>query len=153
MLTIIPFEPSLSNHFRDLNILWLEEYFYVEAKDKLLLENAEKEIIDNGGAIFFGLIDQTVVGCFAIIKNSNGTIELGKMAVDPRYQGKNIGQQLLDHAILYCKKMGYKELFLYSHTKLAAAIHIYKKKGFREVSLEASSPYLRSDIKMVLCLK
>jgi N-acetylglutamate synthase-like GNAT family acetyltransferase len=150
MINIISFNSALAKNFRDLNLLWLEEFFKVEPKDKLLLEDCESEIIDKGGFIFFALIDEIVVGCFALIKVSETVFELGKMAVDPTYQGNNIGQQLLVYALNFCKKMKYEKLLLYSHTKLKAAIHIYRKYGFIEVPLEAETPYNRSNIKMVL---
>ncbi len=150
MINIISFNSSLAKNFRDLNLEWLEQFFKVEPKDKLLLEDCESEIIDKGGFIFFALMDESVVGCFALIKVSETVFELGKMAVDPTYQGNNIGQQLLVYALNFCKKMKCEKLMLYSHIKLKAAIHIYRKYGFIEVPLEAETPYNRSNIKMVL---
>ena len=152
MINIVPYNEDLAEHFRDLNLQWLERYFRVEPKDKMLLEDSKKEIIDKGGYIFFGANNGTIVGCFALIKISETIFELGKMAVDPNYQGQMIGQRLLDHAILHCRKNNVEKLILYSHTKLCSAIHIYKKIGFMEVPLEPFTPYERSNIKMELYL-
>lgn len=149
---IIPFEPQYSKHFRDLNVQWLEKYFYVEKKDVELLEDSEKNIIDKGGYIFFAKYGQKIVGCFAFINVEDKSYELGKMAVDPEYQGLKIGQTLLVFAVDYAKKSNWNQIILYSSTKLDTALHIYRKYGFQEVVLEDDSVYARSDIKMELNL-
>ena len=80
------------------------------------------------------------------------TYELGKMAVDPEYQGLNIGQRLLEFAIEFAHSKKWKKIVLYSSTKLDAAMHIYRKFGFKGVALEKDLPYVRSDVKMELIL-
>lgn len=151
-LKIIPFRPCLSNYFRDLNLSWLEHYFYVEPKDTELLENCEHSIIDKGGYIFFAEVNSKIVGCFSFIKIDELTYELGKMAVDPKYQGLKIGQKLMEYAIYFAAKKKWKTLLLYSNTKLKPAIYIYRKYGFEEMELEKNTPYKRSNIKMSLIL-
>ena len=76
--------------------------------------------------------------------------ELGKMAVDPRYQGLNIGQELLKYSITFAKVKQWDKVVLYSSTKLDVALHIYRKYGFKDVPLEQDLPYARSDVKMEL---
>ena len=149
-IEIIPFESQYAADFAKLNIEWLEKYFVVEPHDQELLENCEATIIDNDGYIFFARIDNVIAGTFALIKMKRGGYELGKMAVSPRYRGQQIGQQLMTHCLTFAKTKKWNKLTLYSSTKLANALHIYKKFGFREVPLESNSPYLRSDIKMEL---
>lgn len=151
-LKIIPFKPEYSNSFRDLNLAWLERYFYVEPKDHLLLENCEEHIIDKGGFIFLAQYNEVIVGCFSLIRVDGKSFELGKMAVDTGFQGLKIGQKLVSFAIEFARKKGWHRLVLYSNTKLYTALHIYRKHGFREVPLEDKLPYLRSDIKMELIL-
>ncbi|WP_019669540.1 GNAT family N-acetyltransferase [Eudoraea adriatica] len=151
-MKIIPFRPGLAKYFRDLNLSWLEKYFYVENKDTELLENCENSIINKGGYIFFAEIDNEIVGCYSMIKLNDSIYELGKMAVDQSYQGQKIGQKLMLHGIAFAKSQNWKELILYSNTILEPAIHIYKKFGFRKVALEKDTPYARSNIKMQLVL-
>ena len=149
-LEIIPFEPRYSLIFRDLNVAWLKKYFYVEPKDIELLENCQESIIDEGGYIFFAKNEDDIVGCFSFILLNNTTYELGKMAVDPNFQGLKIGQKLLSFAIDFAKRHHWEKIVLYSSTKLDTALHIYSKYGFSEVVLEKEVPYARSDIKMEL---
>jgi len=149
-LQIIPFNTKYISNFRNLNLAWLEKYFYVEPKDRELLENCEKSIIDRGGHIFFSEFEGQIVGCFSFIKLNDTVYELGKMAVDPNYQGLKIGQKLMSYAVDFAKKKNWKKLVLYSSTKLPTALYIYKKYGFKLVELEKDLPYARSDIKMEL---
>ncbi|MET6990436.1 GNAT family N-acetyltransferase [Sediminicola arcticus] len=151
-LEIIPFEPKYAQSFKELNIAWLEKYFHVEPHDAELLENCEKTIIKKGGYIFYAKYQDSIVGCFSFIKINEKIYELGKMAVDPEYQGLKIGQGLMDYAIAYAKLQGWDKILLYSNTKLENALYIYKKYGFKEIDLETNTPYKRSNIKMELLL-
>lgn len=151
-LRIIPFKSKYINYFRDLNVAWLEKYFYVEPKDKILLENSKKSIIDKGGYIYFAEYNDQIVGCFSYIKLNDFTYELGKMAVDPKYQGLKIGQELLNFAVNFARENKWRRVVLYSSTKLPTALYLYRKFDFKEIELEAGNPYARSDIKMELKL-
>jgi GNAT superfamily N-acetyltransferase len=151
-LKIIPYAPQHADRFRDLNLEWVQRYFYVEPMDKTLLENCKAAILDKGGHIFMAALEDDLVGCFAFIKIKAREYELGKMAVDPKFQGHNIGQALMQFAIDFAHKNNWKKIGLYSNTKLITAIYIYRKYGFKEVPLEKNLPYARSNIKMELVL-
>ncbi|MFD0861736.1 GNAT family N-acetyltransferase [Sungkyunkwania multivorans] len=150
---IIPFEPKYAADFRDLNVAWLEKYFVVEPHDVVLLEQCEETIVKKGGYIFFAKIGQAIAGCYSLIKVGHRAYELGKMAVSPEFQGKKIGQKLMQHCIEFSKQQGWETLMLYSNTKLENAIYIYRKFGFEEIELEDNAPYMRSNIKMQLTLQ
>lgn len=152
MPKIIPFESSLSTVFRDLNLDWLEQYFYVEAHDRDLLDKCEEFIINKGGFIFFYRENGIITGTFALIKVTEDTFELGKMAVSKSARGKGIGQKMLQFCLNYAKKKGWKKLILYSNTSLENSIHIYKKYGFLEVPIKDNNPYARGNIKMEILL-
>lgn len=51
-IRIIPFKSELAASFKELNLAWLTEYFYVEPKDADLLDKCQEMIIDQGGQIF-----------------------------------------------------------------------------------------------------
>jgi GNAT superfamily N-acetyltransferase len=151
-LNIVPFKTRYTTKFKDLNIAWLEKYFYVEPMDAILLENCEANVINKGGAIFFAQYNEEIVGCFAFLKVGDRVYELGKMAVDPNYQGLKIGQALLGFAIDHAKQHQWDRLILYSNTKLENALYIYRKFGFKQIEIEKNLPYARSDIKMELLI-
>ena len=148
MEQIIPFSPELSDHFRDLNLDWLEEYFYVESHDRDLLDKCEEVIINKGGFIFFYQHKGIISGTFALIKVTEDTYELGKMAVSKAFRGQGIGQKMMQFCLNYARKAGWKKLILYSNTSLQNSIYIYKKHGFLEVPIESDNPYARGNIKM-----
>ena len=146
-IKIIPYREDLAKHFKDLNIAWLKKYFYVEPKDEILLSQPKEYIIDKGGHIFFAQYGDDIVGTFALLKEGEGVYELGKMAVDESFQGKSIGNRLLQHCIEQAKELGANKVILFSNTILGPAIHLYKKYGFVEVPM-GHSEYKRSNIKM-----
>lgn len=149
---ILPYRQKWAARFRELNLQWLEEYFYVEQHDRDLLDRCQETILDPGGLIFFYEQDNKIVGTFALIPLENGVYELGKMAVEKGYRGQGIGQRLLRFCIDLAKENEWHELLLYSNRKLHNSLHIYRKFGFTEVPLEKANPYARGDIKMSLKL-
>lgn len=149
-LNIIPYHRDYAIDFKNLNIAWLEHYFYVEPYDLEVLSKPEKYILNKGGHIFFSVSSSRVTGTFALMPVKTGVFELTKMAVLEEYRSKGIGQQLLAYAISFAQEQQLKKLILYSNKTLENAIYIYKKWGFKEISLEADSNYERANIKMEL---
>ncbi len=121
-IEIITFEDSLVSYFRDLNIAWLEKYFYVEPIDEEIFAHPQQYILDKGGHIFFAKYEEEIAGTCALMKLTNGDFELAKMAVDEKFRGKKIGHVLLEAAISKASAMGLSKIFLYSNTKLQPAI-------------------------------
>lgn len=144
---IIEFKDELAHHFKDLNIAWLQKYFYVEPIDEEMLSNPRKYIIEKDGHIFFATVNGKVAGTFALLKQEGGSFELGKMAVDEAFQGQKIGNKMLELCLQKAKDLGANKVILFSNTLLSPAIHLYKKFGFKEVPL-GSTEYKRSNIKM-----
>lgn len=152
-IEIIPFKNQYVQNFYDLNIEWLETYFYVEDFDREVLSKPEDYIINKGGHIFFAKLNGMVIGTVALMPAQEALVfELTKMAVSPKYRGQQTGQKLMQHCIDFAKQNNFRALMLYSNTKLKNAIYIYRKYGFVELPLEIDSPYKRSDIKMELKL-
>lgn len=150
-LEIIPFNQKYAKDFYNLNIEWLEKYFFVEEYDEKVLSNPRKYIVDAGGFIFFVKKEHKIIGTIALI-NQNTFFELSKMAISPKHQGLKIGQQLMEYCIKFAKKQQWKSITLYSNRKLVPAINLYKKVGFIEVPLEKDVHYERANIKMMLTL-
>jgi GNAT superfamily N-acetyltransferase len=148
---IIPFDTVFDKDFYNLNIEWLQTYFYVEPFDEEVLSKPEHYIIDKGGYIFFAKLNDKILGTVALMPTKSESIfELTKMAVLPNQRGLKIGQKLMQHCIDFAKDNHFKGLMLYSNTKLENAIYIYRKYGFIEIPVEENSPYKRGNIKMEL---
>src|SRR5699024_7074828 len=136
--------------FRDLNVEWLKKYFFVEPIDEEVFQDPEKHIIAPGGNIFFARSPEGILGTVTLMKIEDDVFELTKMAVTAAAQGRRIGQQLMEHAIDYAKRQGWKRLIIYTNSSLVNAVHIYRKYGFVDIPIEPEVQYERADIKMEL---
>lgn len=124
-ITIHNFAAKYKESFYELNIEWLETFFFVEDYDKEVLSKPETYIIDKGGFIFFAKYNNTVVGTVALMPMKEPNVfELTKMAVSPDYRGLKIGQKLMQHCIDFSKNHNSNALILYSNRKLENAIYI-----------------------------
>lgn len=152
-ITIIPYEEKYQKKFEELNKNWINEYFTMEKKDTLSLENPQEYILNKGGYILVALYKNEIVGVCALLKsdNENYDYEMAKMAVDENFQGKGIGIILAKNIIHKAKELNAKTIFLESNTILKPAITLYKKLGFKKID-GYSSPYVRSNISMELIL-
>ena len=59
--------------------------------------------------------------------------ELQKLYLDDSAKGKGLGKALIQLAINWAASSGYKNLYLETHTGLAAALNLYEKTGFRQI--------------------
>jgi ribosomal protein S18 acetylase RimI-like enzyme len=150
-LEIISYAEELKDHIKLLNYEWLEKYFRIEEGDRIALSNPREEIIDKGGFIFFARSGDSILGTVSLIKKSQVVYELGKMAVVTSARGGGIGTSLLEYSIRFARHQGIEKLILYSNTQLQSALHLYRKFGFREITLEKGL-YERANVKMELDL-
>lgn len=150
-LRVVLFEDRHADAFRELNLDWIEEFFFVEDLDRRHLNYPRASFIDTGGAILMAERDRTVVGCCGLLKHEEGVYEVSKMAVDRQLRGAGIGRVLLDNVITHARAMGAYRLDILSNTCLEPAIGLYRNMGFREVPFE-SDAYQRGNIAMALDL-
>ncbi len=61
------------------------------------------------------------------------TAELQKLYIKDSAKGSGIGYELIDFIEDRMRDAGYKFSYLETHDNLKAAIHIYEKKGYREI--------------------
>lgn len=66
---IVEFEDRHARGFRDVNLAWIEELFWVEEEDARQLDNP-RGIVDGGGEILVALVGEEVVGTCALVTNS-----------------------------------------------------------------------------------
>lgn len=131
-IEIVDYRPAYRKHFISLNREWIEEHFTMEESDEKILSDPNGKIIRKGGAILFALKDGETVGTCALVKHGEEQYELTKMAVAPRARGRGIGTKLARAAIERARASGARALYLHTSPKLAQAIHIYEKLGFRK---------------------
>jgi ribosomal protein S18 acetylase RimI-like enzyme/DNA-binding transcriptional ArsR family regulator len=130
-IEIVDYRPAYKKHFMALNREWLEKYFSMERPDREILSDPNGKIIRKGGAILFALRDGEAVGACALVKLSDKEYELTKMAVAPQARGRGIGTMLAEAIIDRARDLGATTLYLETSPRLEAAVHLYKKLGFR----------------------
>jgi GNAT superfamily N-acetyltransferase len=150
VIEILRYQPEHQPWFEKLNRDWIEKYFWMEPIDFEVLQHPDEQIVKHGGTIFMGTYNKEIAGTAAVKFVEPATYEFTKMAVDEKFQGKKIGKAIAEAAIQWSKESGAKRIILYSNTKLENAIAMYRKLGFKEISLDGV--YQRSDIKMELKL-
>ncbi|MCE2573330.1 bifunctional helix-turn-helix transcriptional regulator/GNAT family N-acetyltransferase [Motilimonas eburnea] len=140
--------------FTRLNLAWLEQYFNGELTDidQQALFSPEQYYLATGGYIFFARIGSQVVGTLAL-KEAGQQMEVSKMAVEPEFQGRGIGRQLMLKAINKAKQLNKAGLYLETNSGLANAMTLYQHLGFQcRPHPEGQSRYPRADRYMTLDL-
>lgn len=149
-IEIVPFDPSLAPHFYRLNAQWLEKYFRLEDIDRQMLSDPQRYVIEPGGALLFARKGREVVGTCALLCESPGVYELSKMCVDELFHGLGVGRKLLDAAVAEFHRLGGRELFLESNSRLKTALAMYEKVGFvHQSQVRPGSHYERADVYMI----
>ncbi len=151
---IVDYRPTYKKHFRRLNEIWLDDQFAPEGRDRRLLDDPNGQIIRRGGAVIFALVEQAVAGTCALIKHRNGPWELAKMAVDPSFQHRGLGERLATDVIERARLSGADRLWLRTSPLLKPASRLYRRLGFSRVKRHpfTDTVYCRDTYPMVLNL-
>lgn len=150
---IVEFSRRWAADFARLNYEWIKKYFTVEKHDREILDDPEQWVIEPGGQIFMAVADSIAAGTVALIPAGAGVLELTKMAVSPAFQGRGLGDLLMEACIVYARnRCDVHTVFLESHTELIPALNLYRKHGFVEVPADPNSLYKRADIRMELVI-
>ncbi len=149
-VVIVQFTPAYAKDFADLNYRWIAETYGVEPHDHEILDHPYEAVIAPGGQVFFAMSGSDVAGTVAMIPYEDDAFELTKMAVDPAFRGKGIGDKLMEACIEFARASGRRKIILESNTKQIAAIKLYRKVGFEETPLDPNSQYVRANIRMAM---
>ena len=94
------------------------------------------DFYDHEGRSYFVLLDgEKLVGGIGLAEFEGfpDCCELQKLYLDDSVKGRGIGYQLIEKVEQEAEALGYKSIYLETHTNLQAAIHIYEKAGYREI--------------------
>jgi putative acetyltransferase len=149
---IIEYAPEYKEHFKALNLEWIERYFTVEDADRKALDDPEQYILQNGSYVFFARDGEEIVGTCALIKHNSETYELAKMGVTETARGKQIGKRLGLAVIEKAQSVGAKSIFLETNDKLQPALALYRNLGFVMHKPVKPSKYQRANVFMMLDL-
>lgn len=152
-IAIVEFDPKYAREFADLNYQWIAETYGIEKHDHDILDHPKEAVLDAGGQVFFAVAGDEVAGTVAMVPFGDDSFELTKMAVDPKFRGRGMGDKLMHACIDFTRERGRTSIILESNTKQAAAIQLYRKFGFRETPLDPNSQYVRANIRMELIVE
>jgi putative acetyltransferase len=152
-ISIRSFRPGDESSFKTLNEEWIVRHFVLEEKDREVLGDPVKYILNPGGEIIFATIGDEAVGCCALAPEGPGHYEVAKMAVTEAHQGKGIGRKILERVIAEARAKGATRLYLETNSKLTATF-LYESIGFRHLPIERRTPslYSRADVFMEMML-
>ena len=140
--------PDWKEQFFDINKEWLEEFFFMTPADRDQLDHPER-ILDNGGAILFLMVGHVPAGTVALVKDTDGNIEIAKMGIYKSWRGKGLGDQLLQAAVVEARKLTEGIIYLETVEVLTAAIRLYEKHGFiRTGELHTHPKFGRTTFRM-----
>lgn len=151
-LAIRDWSDDLGKDFHAINAEWIGAMFSLEDKDREILSNPRKTIIDRGGFVLFvESAELGVVGTCALMKIEEGVFELTKMGVLERARGRGAGELLLETTLARASAMGIDTLYLLTSSKCAAAIKLYEKLGFEHdahIMKKYGAAYARCNVAM-----
>lgn len=101
-----------------------------------------------GSQMWIAELDGKMVGDIAVIKKGTNRAQLRWLGVDMDVQGHGLGNRLLAEAISFCRRKGYRQLFLGTLDLLKPARHLYDKFGFHRTK---SEPYNEWDKNREMC--
>jgi len=144
--------PADADAFRALNEAWISRFFRLEEEDRKLLGDPVGHIVEPGGAVLVARLGAEVIGCVGLAPVTPGVFELVKMAVSPDHQGHGTGGRLIEAALGRARRLGAHRIVLESNARLASAVRLYERAGFRHLGADERepSPYVRADVAMAL---
>jgi ribosomal-protein-alanine N-acetyltransferase len=89
--------------------------------------------LDSRGACHHTLLIDGRVGGYFYAQNIVGEVSLLNIAVDPAYQGKGLGRQLLAFFLDFCEQHAVESVWLEVRASNLPAYQLYLNAGFNEV--------------------
>ena len=105
----------------DSDLDHLSDFYLAEGKKRFyfVLKNDEGDTVGGIGLAEFGLFDHCA--------------ELQKLYLADSVKGAGWGYRLISLVEEKARELGYKRIYLETHSNLEAAIHIYEKSGYKSI--------------------
>ncbi len=88
-------------------------------------------------------VDETAIGCGAIKKFDEFSMEVKRMYVSPKNRGKGFAQKILKELEVWAKELGYKKCVLETGKRQVEAVNFYHKCDY--VVIENYGQYKKMD--------
>jgi ribosomal protein S18 acetylase RimI-like enzyme len=93
-----------------------------------------EESYGHGSDIIVGIIGDKIVAMGSLKRLNEQTVEMKRVCVDPKQQGKGLGKKLLSALEVRAKTLGASKIVLDSPHKIA--INMYRQNGYKEIKAE-----------------
>ena len=96
---------------------------------------------DRPGRAYYVLLDgETVVGGVGVAEFDDlpGGCELQKLYLAPAFHGRGLGSQMIRYIEDRARALGYRQIYLETHTALQAALRAYERCGYRSIPRPSS---------------
>ena len=93
-----------------------------------------------GRAYYVLLEDGAVTGGVGLAEFEGlpGCCELQKLYLSPAARGRGLGYRMIRFIEERARALGYRQMYLETHTNLQAAIHEYERSGYRQIPRPAA---------------
>jgi len=78
-----------------------------------------------------------VAGCIAIVKNAERVAQLRWFLLVPEMRGRGLGKRLMEEAVEFSRRAGYRRIILWTFSELETAIALYRRWGFEKTEEKA----------------
>jgi GNAT superfamily N-acetyltransferase len=108
---------------------------FFEAKVATELSDFLGRYDDSRDGFWTALVERRIEGSITIdgIRAENEGAHLRWFIISDGLRGKGMGNRLIDTGIDFCRRAGYRTIYLWTFEGLNAARHLYEKSGFKLV--------------------
>jgi ribosomal protein S18 acetylase RimI-like enzyme len=96
------------------------------------LHRIEAAYLETGGEFLVGELGGWIVVMGALKPVDAGTAEVKRMRVDPAFQRRGFGQEMLSALETRARALEFRRLILDTSVRQKAALRLYQKNGYRE---------------------
>jgi len=105
------------------------------------LENPLKKYGPPSGDLILAYWEDEIAGCIALARmKEQGVCEMKRLFVKPSFRKNKIGRILVEELLSSAKERNYEKMKLDTFLKLEAAIQLYRKFGFENISAYYNNP-------------
>ena len=127
-----------------------------ELNEDICFQSFEEELRDPlkkygppSGDLMLAYWEDEIAGCIALTKmKEHGACEMKRLYVKPNFRKNKIGKMLVEDLIASARERNYKIMRLDTFLKLKAAVKLYERFGFNNIS-----PYYNNPHKDVLYME